>query len=259
MAKKKATQRDKITTAPSRPKRKCGPPKGAVLHVTSASGLRGSVAVAAGMSRETGKPPQPYKPHKIRKSTKYDPRRMFITPVPGTRHSHYEGQRIPTLSSTGAWRRKYERGVVSQKKRPRTLEVTRRALVRMAPKHASAIANNLEKGRATYDWYFDRFKRANESEMVFPNRGRNQCKPLPNAFYRSVDLEKWNGMMDEGKVLCRHQISVTPRRRRAGSTQATRRSKCSRSRRRSCLTRARRGRRTSARRRWYSSTRSWAR
>ena len=80
MAKKKATQRPSSARrravkaeAPSRPKRKCGPPKGAVLHVTSASGQRGGVAVAAGMSRVTGKPPQPYKRHKIRKSTKANP------------------------------------------------------------------------------------------------------------------------------------------------------------------------------------------
>ena len=205
MAKKKATQRDKITTAPSRPKRKCGPPKGAVLHVTSASGLRGSVAVAAGMSRETGKPPQPYKPHKIRKSTKYNPRRMFITPVPGTRHSHYEGQRIPTLSSNEAWRGKYQRGVVSHKKRPYTREATRRALLCMAPKHASAIANNLKHGRATYDHLFDRFKKANESETeVFWCNGRETYRP--NRFCRSVDIETWNRMMDEGKKLCRNQI-----------------------------------------------------
>ena len=88
MAKKKATQRHSWARrrgvkpeAPTRSKRKCGPPKGAVLHVTSVSGERGGRVVAAGMSRNTGKPPQPYKPHKIRKSTKYNPRRMLITPA----------------------------------------------------------------------------------------------------------------------------------------------------------------------------------
>ena len=109
MAKKKATQRPKETTAPSRPKRKCGPPKGAVLHVTGPIGRFGGRVVAAGMSPFTGKPPQPCKRHKIIKSTKKAPRRMLITPVTRTRHCHSEGQRIPTLSSTGAWRRKFQR------------------------------------------------------------------------------------------------------------------------------------------------------
>ena len=259
MAKKKATQRPEKTTALSKPpKRKCGPPKGAVLHHTSAGGRCGGRVVAAGMSPDTGKPPQPYKRHKIRKSTKRHPRRMLINPVAGTRHSRSEVQRTPTLSGIEAWRGKYQQGIVSNKKPPSTLEATRRALLCMAPKHASAIANNLQHGRATYEWFFDRFKKANESETeVLRRHGREFY--LPNRYFRKISPEKWNKMMDEGKVLCRHQISVTPRRRRVGSTQATRRSKCSRSRRRSCLTRARRGRRTSARRRWYSSTRSWAR
>ena len=216
--------------------------------------------MAAGMSRDTGKPPQPCTQQKIRKCTKRLPRRMSIKPLKfsegGTELQEY--LRIPTLSNGEAWRDKYQRGVVTQKWRPNTLNATRRALLRMAPKHASAIANNFEHGGATYDYFFDRFKKANESETeMLMCHGKKTYRP--NRFYRSVDLEKWNGMVDEGKVLCRNQISVAPRRRRAGSTQATRRSKCSRSRRRSCLTRARRGRRTSARRRWYSSTRSWAR
>ena len=256
MAKKKATQQPKKTTALSRPKRKCGPPKGPVLHVTSASGPLGGRVVAAGMSRKTGKPPQPSKQKKIIKSTKSHPRRMIINPMFGGAEPR-EHMRIPTLSGIQAWRDKIQQGIVSQKKPPRTLEATRRALLRMAPKHASAIADNLEYGRATYDWFFDRFKEANETETEMCWRGGRKTY-RPNRFYRSVDLEKWNKMMDEGKVLCRHQISVAPRRRRAGSTQATRRSKCSRSRRRSCLPRERRGRRRRARRRWPSSTRSWA-
>jgi hypothetical protein len=203
MAKKKATQQPKKTTAPSRPKRKCGPPKGAVLHITSASGLRGSVAVAAGMSRNTGKPPQPYKPHKIRKSTKINPQRMLIT-LPRTRHSH-KVSRIPTLSGASAWRDKIQQGIVTQKKKPQTLEATRRALLCMAPKHASAIANNLKYGRATYDHLFDRFKKANESETeVLRRHGREFY--LPNRYFRKIGPEKWNGMMDEGKKLCRNQI-----------------------------------------------------
>ena len=257
MAKKKATQRDKITTAPSRPKRKCGPPKGPVLHITSATGRNGGRVVAAGMSPDTGKPPQPSKQKKIIKSTKSHPRRMIINPMFGGAEPR-EHMRIPTLSGIQAWRDKIQQGIVSQKKPPRTLEATRRALLSRAPKHASAIANNLEHGGGTYDYFLDRFKKANESETeVLRRHGREFY--LPNRYFRKIDPEKWNGMMDEGKVLCRHQISVTPRRRRVGSTQATRRSKCSRSRRRSCLTRARRGRRRRARRRWYSSTRSWAR
>ena len=253
MAKKKATQQPKKTTALSRPKRKCGPPKGPVLHVTSASGPLGGRVVAAGMSRKTGKPPQPSKQKKIIKSTKSHPRRMIINPMFGGAEPR-EHMRIPTLSGIQAWRDKIQQGIVSQKKPPRTLEATRRALLRMAPKHASAIANNLEHGGGTYDYFLDRFKKANESETEVVGRHSR-----PNPYLRKIDLEKWNGMMDEGKVLCRHQISVAPRRRRVGSTQATRRSKCSRSRRRSCTTRARRGRRRSAQRRWYSSTRSWAR
>ena len=262
MAKKKATQRHSWARrrgvkpeAPTRSKRKCGPPKGAVLHVTSVSGERGGRAVAAGMSRHSGKPPQPSSHQKIRKSWNREPRRIIISPF--TRNGK-KTQETPTLSSSEAWRRKHQQGIVSQKNPPRTLEATRRALLSRAPKHASAVANNLKHGRATYEVLLDRFKKANESEMeVWQSHGRETYRP--NRVYRSIDIETWNKMLDEGKVLCRHQISVTPRRRRVGSTQATRRSKCSRSRRRSCLTRARRGRRTSARRRWYSSTRSWAR
>jgi hypothetical protein len=259
MAKKKATQflswrrrRGVKAEAPSRPKRKCGPPKVATLPV---AGPLGGRVVTAGMSRYSGKPPQPCAQQKIRKSTKSAPRRMIISPF--TR-IHHKGDRTPTLSGIEAWRGKYQRGVVSSTRGPSTLRATRRALLCMAPKHASAIADNLEYGRATYDWFFDRFKEANETETEMCWRGGRKTY-RPNRFYRSVDPEKWNKMMDEGKVLCRNQISVAPRRRRAGSTQATRRSKCSRSRRRSCLTRARRGRRRRARRRWPSSTRSWAR
>jgi hypothetical protein len=203
MAKKKATQRPEKTTALSKPpKRKCGPPKGAVLHVTSVSGERGGRVVAAGMSRNTGKPPQPYKPHKIRKSTKINPQRMLIT-LPRTRQ--HQGQRIPTLSGASAWRDKIQQGIVTQKIKPQTLEATRRALLCMAPKHASAIANNLKYGRATYDHLFDRFKKANESETeVLRRHGREFY--LPNRYFRKIDPEKWNGMMDEGKKLCRNQI-----------------------------------------------------
>ena len=204
MAKKKATQQPKKTTALSRPKRKCGPPKGPVLHVTSASGPLGGRVVAAGMSRKTGKPPQPSKQKKIIKSTKSHPRRMIINPMFGGAEPR-EHMRIPTLSGIQAWRDKIQQGIVSQKKPPRTLEATRRALLRMAPKHASAIANNLQHGRATYEWFFDRFKKANESETeVLRRHGREFY--LPNRYFRKIDPEKWNGMMDEGKKLCRNQI-----------------------------------------------------
>lgn len=152
-------------------------------------GPLGGRIVAPGISAYTGRPPTTSKQVAVKDCSK----------TSGIYKQRLEFNRkgnSPTLSSRRVWDSKYECGVVSSKKKPKTLHLTYKAIASMAGKYANAVCNNLIEGRAAWDCLFDAFKIANESEV------EPKCYSLekfrPNSFHQSIDVGQWNRMMDEG-------------------------------------------------------------